>query len=109
MERTGLPLFSSFSYEAIQAAQRAAPDIPRGYLLDHIPADWRERVAALGAVAIDTNYRNLSRPQARAIKDAGLGLFCYTVNEPECARERFSWGVDAICTDRIDLIGPRFA
>lgn len=106
--RAGLPLFSSFSYEAVQAAQRAAPDIPRALLLDRIPADWRSKLDALGAVAIDTSYRNLTEAQARAIKDAGFGLFCYTVNEPECARELFGWGVDAICTDRIDLIGPRF-
>jgi glycerophosphoryl diester phosphodiesterase len=37
-----------------------------------------------------------------------LGLFCYTVNTPERAHEVLGWGVDAICTDRIDLIGPRF-
>jgi glycerophosphoryl diester phosphodiesterase len=46
--------------------------------------------------------------QARAIREAGIGLFCYTVNEPERARELFGWGVNAICTDRIDLIDPSF-
>jgi glycerophosphoryl diester phosphodiesterase len=30
------------------------------------------------------------------------------VNEPARARELFDWGVDALCTDRIDLIGPAF-
>ncbi|MEF9996702.1 MAG: glycerophosphodiester phosphodiesterase family protein, partial [Burkholderiaceae bacterium] len=46
---------------------------------------------------------------ARAVKDAGYWLFCYTVNEPDRAREILSWGVDAFCTDRIDEIGPNFA
>ncbi|WP_339939007.1 glycerophosphodiester phosphodiesterase family protein, partial [Undibacterium luofuense] len=36
------------------------------------------------------------------------GLFCYTVNSPERARELLSWGVDAFCTDRIDLIPADF-
>ncbi|MGB3428629.1 MAG: glycerophosphodiester phosphodiesterase family protein, partial [Burkholderiaceae bacterium] len=36
-------------------------------------------------------------------------LFCYTVNEPARARDLLAWGVDAFCTDRIDLIGPDFA
>jgi glycerophosphoryl diester phosphodiesterase len=106
--RAMLPLFSSFSFKAIRAAQRAAPGIPRALLLDGVPDDWRERVDTLGAVAIDTNYRKLTEVQARTIRDAGIGLFCYTVNEPERARELFAWGVNAICTDRIDLIGPRF-
>ena len=40
--------------------------------------------------------------------DAGFGLFCYTVNEPTRAAELLEWGVEAFCTDRIDLIGPDF-
>ena len=106
--RAAVPLFSSFSFDAIEAAQHAAPEIPRSLLLESIPPDWRDRAAALGAVAIDTDYRKLSEAQARAVKDAGIGLFCYTVNDPEIAHRLFAWGADAICTDRLDLIGPRF-
>jgi len=36
-------------------------------------------------------------------------VMVYTVNQPLRARELLSWGVDAICTDRIDTIGPDFA
>lgn len=104
-----LPLFSSFSFVAMAAAKSTAPDIPRGYLVDTIPPDWRQRLDALGAVALHTNQKNLSPQQAQAIKNAGFGLFCYTVNDPARAREILSWGVDAFCTDRIDLIGPGFA
>jgi glycerophosphoryl diester phosphodiesterase len=31
------------------------------------------------------------------------------VDDPARAREIFAWGVDALCTDRIDLIGAGFA
>ncbi|WP_136418576.1 glycerophosphodiester phosphodiesterase [Herbaspirillum sp. ST 5-3] len=104
-----LPLFSSFSFEALVAAKTAAPEIPRGYLVDRIPADWREKLRALDAIALHTNHKNLTPGYARAIRQAGFGLFCYTVNTPERAREIFQWGVDAFCTDRIDLIGADFA
>lgn len=104
-----LPLLSSFSFEALQAAQLAAPEIPRGFLVDQIPADWHDRLHALGAIALMTNHKNLTPLLARAVKDAGFGLFCYTVNEPVRATEILSWGVDGFCTDRIDLIGPQFA
>jgi glycerophosphoryl diester phosphodiesterase len=30
------------------------------------------------------------------------------VNQPARAIELFAWGVDAFCTDRIDLIGADF-
>jgi glycerophosphoryl diester phosphodiesterase len=38
--------------------------------------------------------------------DAGFWLLCWTVNDQKIARELFSWGVDAIFTDRLDLIAP---
>jgi len=82
--------------------------LPRGYLLDTLPDDWLQQAQALGAVAIHTNQRHLTAAQAAAIKQAGLGLFCYTVNDPARAREILGWGVDGFCTDRIDLIGPAF-
>lgn len=103
------PLLSSFSFEALAAARDAAPEVPRAYLLDKIPGDWEGQARELGAVAIHTNQKHLTPVMAKAIKDAGFGLFCYTVNDPEHARTLLSWGVDAFCTDRIDLIGPAFA
>lgn len=103
------PLFSSFSYEALLAAKAAAPEIARGYLVDAIPPDWKDRLDRIGAAALHTNHKNLSEEIARPVKDAGFGLFCYTVNDVDRAREILSWGVDAFCTDRIDLIGPDFS
>jgi glycerophosphoryl diester phosphodiesterase len=104
----GLPLLSSFSFAALAAARDAAPDLPRGYLLDRVPADWLAQAKELGAVAIHTNQKHLTPELARDIKNAGYGLFCYTVNDKARGREILSWGVDGFCTDRIDLIGPNF-
>lgn len=100
-----LPLFSSFSFEALLAARAEAPEIPRGLLMDVIAPNWESPLLQLGAVALHTNHQHLSTAQAQAVKQAGYGLMCYTVNDPARARELFAWGVDAVCTDRIDLIG----
>ncbi len=104
-----LPLFSSFSFAALMAAKEQAPDIPRGFLMDIIPPDWEEPLLQLEAVALHTNHKHLLPAQAQAVKQAGYGLMCYTVNEPARAREILAWGVDAFCTDRIDLFSPDFA
>jgi glycerophosphoryl diester phosphodiesterase len=104
-----VPLLSSFSIEALGAARAVAPDLPRGWLIDRVPGDWRARLDELGCVALHTNHRHLTADKASVIKDSGAWLFCYTVNEPERARELLAWGVDAFCTDRIDLIGPDIA
>ena len=103
-----LPLFSSFSMQALAAAMAAAPDIARGALFDQIPADWLEQVKQLKAVSLHTNQRSLTHEQALAIKQAGLGLSCYTVNDPERARELLSMGVDAVFTDNLKIIGADF-
>jgi len=104
-----LPLFSSFSFDALMSAREETPDIPRGFLTDTIRPDWQRKLQALDAVALHTSHKKLTPELARSVKQAGYGLFCYTVNQPERAREILAWGVDAFCTDRIDLIDAAFA
>ena len=43
------------------------------------------------------------------LKAAGLHILVYTVNKPQRAAELLRWGVDSICTDAIDVIGPNFS
>jgi glycerophosphoryl diester phosphodiesterase len=102
------PLLSSFSQQALEAAREAAPGLPRACLMSELPPDWERRACDVGAVAIHVNHRHLTPQQAIDVKAAGFGLFCYTVNEAARAAELLGWGVDAFCTDRIDLIGPDF-
>ena len=101
-----VPLFSSFQPQSLAAARALAPKVPRGLLASRVPPDWRAQLEALGAVALHTNHKNLTAAQAREVKQAGYWLFCYTVDEPARVRELFAWGVDAVCTDRIDLVAP---
>lgn len=102
------PLLSSFSIEALAAAQQAVPELPRGLLLDEWEDDWRNLTTRLGCVSIHLNHRLLDEARVRELKDAGLRILVYTVNQPDRARTLLQWGVDCICTDRIDLIGPQF-
>jgi glycerophosphoryl diester phosphodiesterase len=104
-----VPLLSSFGREALQAARAAAPDLPRGLLVDEVPADWQQALPVLGCVSLHVDHERLTPESVRAVKRSGYWLFAYTVDEPARVRELFAWGVDALCTDRIDLIGADFA
>jgi glycerophosphoryl diester phosphodiesterase len=104
-----VPLLSSFSHLALEAAREVAPQVPRACLMSELPPDWERRALSVEAVAIHTNHKHLTPGLAREVRAAGYGLFCYTVNDPARARELLSWGVEAFCTDRIDLIGADFA
>jgi len=101
-------LLSSFSTEALRAAQAVAPKIARGLLVERVPPDWHQQLDQLGAVSLHAQAGALTAAQASAVKRAGFGLMCYTVNDLAQARTLFDWGVDAICTDRLDLITPDF-
>ncbi|PLY41734.1 glycerophosphodiester phosphodiesterase [Janthinobacterium sp. ROICE36] len=101
-----LPLLSSFSIVALEAARQAAPALARGWLVEAIPSDWAQKAKELGVLALHCDHQQLTHALALAIKEEGLGLFCYTVNTPERASELLAWGVDGFCTDRIDLITP---
>lgn len=103
------PLLSSFQPAALEAARAAAPELQRGFLTDKVEVEWGKAAGDLGCVSIHCNGEHLTAEQARAIRDAGYWLLSYTVNDPDTARRLFSWGVDAIFTDRLDLIGPDFA
>lgn len=105
LEATRYPLFSSFAPDSLQAAQLVCPTIPRALLVSGaIPTDWRRRMEDVGAAALHVDHSHLTQALAREIKVTGCGLFCYTVNELERAREILEWGVDALCTDRLDIV-----
>ncbi len=102
-------LLSSFSEDALASARQAAPLVPRALLVEAVPADWQRKLAGLAAVALHMQARLLTAAQAFAVKQAGFGLLCYTVNEPEIARQLLAMGADALCTDRLDLLPAIFA
>ncbi|MGK9175596.1 glycerophosphodiester phosphodiesterase [Yokenella regensburgei] len=102
------PLLSSFEIDALEAAQQAAPELPRGLLLDEWRDDWHALTTRLGCVSIHLNHRLLDEARVAALRDAGLHILVYTVNNPQRAAELLRWGVDCICTDAIDVIGPHF-
>lgn len=101
-----LPLFSSFKADALQGAMDTVPRIPRGFLVDRVPADWFETLERLACVSFHCNHRKCTLRMIQKAKDAGYWLFAYTVNDPHRAQRLFAMGFDGMCTDRIDWLRP---
>jgi glycerophosphoryl diester phosphodiesterase len=100
------PLLTSFSESALEAARQAAPELPRGLLVNQLPKDWVARCKRLDCVVIDPHFSQLSREMIALAHAEGLRVATYTVNEVELA-ERFSgWGLDILITDIVDHIKP---
>jgi len=101
------PLLSSFSETALAAAALAAPDLPRGLLIDgELPANWLERAQKLGCAAVHLNDRVVRAQTVRDLHAAQLRLMVWTVNDAARAHQLLDWGADAIITDALDCIDP---
>jgi glycerophosphoryl diester phosphodiesterase len=104
----GSVLLSSFSLDALKVVKQMAPSIPRAWLVDAVPDDCQQTLAMLDSDTVHANANNLDPSTVKALKAEGIKLLCYTVNDPVQARALFNAGVDALCTDRLDLIAPDF-
>ena len=99
-----LPLVSSFSSLALQAARSAAPTLPLGCLWEHPPADWRQQLQQLDALTLHCAVASLNDELLAEARAAGIPLLCYTVNDPSEAKIEWQRGVAAVFTDRIDCV-----
>lgn len=101
------PLVSSFSETALQSAREAAPQLPRALLIDGpLPADWHQRVRALGCIAVHIGHQHATRAAVSEVLERGCALAIWTVNDPARARELFAWGCHALFTDALDALKP---
>jgi len=99
-----LPLLSSFSEAALEAARDAAPELPRAYLTEALPDDWRERLMTLGCIAVDVKHTLLTKERVDEFHGAGVRVATWTANEPARVADLVAWGVDTVITDAVDLI-----
>lgn len=101
---SSVPLLSSFSDIALAAAAEIAPHLPRGLLVEEVPADWAARCRRLDVVALHAEASQVSEALAQAVHAEGLWLVVYTENDPERAIRLLEWGVDCVITDRPDVV-----
>lgn len=100
------PLLTSFQPAALQAAQDAAPHLPRGLLLDHLwPGCWAV-ARRLGCVAVVLNHGLWTAALLAEQRGAGWRTLTYTVNDAARAEALLGWGLDGVITDRVDALGP---
>ncbi len=100
------PLLTSFKPQALAAAREAAPDLPRGLLLDQLRAGWLDEARALGCLAVVCNHALWSAATVAEVHGAGLRALSYTVNDEWAAERLIALRTDGIITDRVDLFPP---
>lgn len=100
------PLLTSFQPESLGAAAQAAPQLPRGLLLDTLWDGWLDAARQLGCTAIVCNHVLWDAGTVAPVKQAGLRALSYTVNDEREAERLLQLGTDGIVSDRVDLFSP---
>lgn len=100
------PLFSSFSRTALQVLQAELPALPRAWLLDVLPDDWRSAARQLGVVALHLDLALVTPALVRECTGLGLAVRAYTLQTPALADYLFDIGVAGVFVDPLDRFRP---
>jgi glycerophosphoryl diester phosphodiesterase len=100
------PLLTSFKPNALAAAQQAAPELPRGLLVDTLWDGWLEKALALDCCAVVANYALWDATTVAQVQGAGMRCLSYTVNDEWATEHLLTLGTDGIITDRVDMFSP---
>lgn len=96
----GLPLvFSSFNHAALEFARQQSPTIARALLIGPLSQGWQLLMNEFECCNVHASANALKAEDVKTIKNAGFGLYAYTVNDPTLATTLFGWGVDGVFTD----------
>lgn len=101
LPREAFPLLSSFSRNALLSAKNAAPELPRGLLLEGRVPDWEDAAQNLEVRTVHPDD-SVSDDMIRRAKFHGWGIMCWTIDDVSQGRALLARGVDALCTNRPD-------
>ena len=100
------PLLTSFQPQSLAAAQRAAPTLPRGLLLDSLWDGWFDTARQLDCVAMVCKHTLWDAALVQQVHGSRMRCLSYTVNTPDAAQRLLDLGTDAIITDAVDQFAP---
>ena len=100
---------SCFDPAAVRTFARTAPHIPAWQLVDDVP-DAALLAAGAGYLqGVVADHEHLTPAGAEAVREAGLGLWTYTVNAAADTAVVLALGVDGVITDFPGALTSRLA
>lgn len=92
-------LISSFKWKELKAIRQLNPEIPIAILTEKDPLEAIAFAKELNAEAINPNYNTLNKVVVEKIKDAGLKVYTWTVNDSTDIHRMKDLHVDGIITN----------
>ena len=104
LERT---IFIGFDWRALARVKKSCPDARCWFDTDKLSGDVRpvlDFIKAAGGQGWFPNYKNATPENIREARSRGLQVAAWTVNDPEDMEQLIALQLDAICTDRPDIL-----
>jgi glycerophosphoryl diester phosphodiesterase len=95
---------SSFEAKIVAQLRDRAPDLPGALIGRQFSTALLNRAEELDCVSLHLRHDDLGRDSVARVKQLGLQLAVWSVEDPARADELWRWGVDAIITRRPDVI-----
>ena len=98
-----LVLISSFNHHYLPICKKLSPYIPTAALQAYKPP--KDNINYLQTLQVDSYHpedRITNKKKLEDVRNAGIFINVYTVNEPKRQKELFEWGVNGIFTDFLD-------
>ena len=97
-------IISSFKWDELNIFSNLNKEVPIAVLTDRDPLEAIPFAKKIKAYAINPKYSLLTNKNSKIIKDEGIKLFPWTVNDPSDIKSLISLGVDGIITDFPDRV-----
>lgn len=97
-------LLSSFNPYALKAAQQHLPSYTRALNSEAIPNDWQSKLEQLGASGLHFWNEFYDTAKVKEIRQAGFNCMVFTVNDKATARRYLDEGVNAVFSDKPQLL-----
>lgn len=98
------PIISSGSELCLQTVHKLAPHYCLGAVIHSWYNGWQECLKNNACQAVSINHRILNAKKTAELKKQVKYILAYTVNDPWRAEQLLQWGVDAVFTDKPDLL-----
>jgi len=97
-------IVSSSRLGELKALRKVGGDIRLALLQRRFPLRFLFVPSSLALYGVGTRHTLLTKWIVQRAKKNGLFTYAYTVNNPKRAKQLADWGLDAVCTDRPDII-----
>lgn len=98
------PLISSGAVECLSLLKKRAPYCLLGYIIKSWKRNWHKVLKQLNCISLHVHHKCLTPERVKQVTDDNYLLLAYTVNDRDRAYELFDMGVDAVFSDRPDLL-----